>query len=69
MLSVMEKLEQKKKTAYKYSMKFNNYETFYVLNNGVKPIVTNNVVEVGHKCDKEGYRIVSSFTNGKETIF
>lgn len=69
MISIHEIIEQKKKSAQHYSVKFNNNcETFWVLTNNKKAIITNSATDAGRRCDN-GYHIVSSYTNGKETIY
>lgn len=59
---------QKMGMAMHYSSKFNNNCTFFVLSNGENVVLNNSMVATEELCGK-GYKVISSFTNGKETKY
>lgn len=68
MITIDEKIFQKKGEAMRYSSKFNNSGAFFVLSNGSNVVLNNNMAAT-EELYSRGYKILSSFTNGKETKY
>ena len=64
-MNIKEKILQKKREAVRYSSKFNNQSTFFVLASHKNAILTNSSAAV-NELEKSGYSVVSAFVNGKE---